>query len=518
MDSQEKFCPYCGASVQADSGFCTKCGAMLTAAEAADNKASANESIVDTVKRKLKSRSFIKVAALALISVLLLVFAFLPLVRYQYTNVVVIDYDDNEIEEYDVNVNIGAFNSVGNFFDALQSQSESKLENSALYDDIADKSEDLRDEMMDLYEDEEYFSKEAAKLTEDIVYDSYRLGLRSSDVSPAISNYIAVVLAIVYILAVIALCGSAVLNLIYELKDIDRIGGLDILRKDVTVPLFTKLICAVPVIICLLYMLIVSGNSVNNVGSSYFDASMAFTAVLSVILALVGIVGGLVLRVLNKEIVIDKTVKTRVIAAAVALVCLFMICAPLYSVSIDEEAMADEKTGHASLDYSFIHRMTKYEGGFYMGGSFGSSIQDAEADGFAYEASSFICAYEMEEGGSALFVIIYLAGLAVAILSSIVCYFSLLQMVEPQENAKRYGALRVWTLVFAIIYLLINLLMVLGLNIMYEENLGEDSMSAGIGIGVVLIFALSIASLVFAPKKIKKDQVQQEAPAPMFEQ
>ena len=119
---------------------------------------------------------------------------------------------------------------------------------------------------------------------------------------------------------------------------------------------------------------------------------------------------------------------------------------------------------------------------------------------------------------AAFVAIIYLSGLAVAILSSIVCYFSLLQMVEPRENAKHHGALRVWTLVFAIIYLLINLLMVLGLNIMYEENLGEDSMSAGIGIGVVLIFALSIASLVFAPKKIKKDQVQQAAPAPMVEQ
>ena len=112
-------------------------------------------------------KTLIKPGIALLISLLLLIMAFCPIIKYEQVNVYK-DYelfgdDDPDIETFKTSIGISATKYIGLFFDTLKSDTYKELKKSDLYDKMEDLEDDILDAMEDMDEDENS-SKEIEKL------------------------------------------------------------------------------------------------------------------------------------------------------------------------------------------------------------------------------------------------------------------------------------------------------------------------------------------------------------------
>ncbi len=477
--------------------------------------------------------AFIKSAALVLISFVLFILAFCPIVSYQSVDLLSIGFEDT----YSAGVGVGAPGAVGIFFESLQSKSSSDLA-----DDLEDRLEDLEDDYNDLYEeyandDFEEFGDEYTAIKHNVINTFFHESLKHKDVSVDIFSILSLILSI-------ALIGVTGLCLVFSA------WNLFCLVTDKENPKATmmsawiqRFLILIPTLILTLFFLIVVGKNINNVSAEFgvcYLVSIAGSAVVAIVLSILAIGGLVAFKVINKELTIDKKWIIRAVSAAAAFIIVCLGNASLFSVSatIDEDhslnvsmnpylfgLCASSADFHAaddlisdsaflsmlpgrnvqnfadSLSYQDTDNITDKELSAVLPVSIAMSLSsESRLDDSAAVATSFL-----------LFFVFFF--LIFVFFSAAVFYFDVNRMLEPQKAKGRGVGFRVTTLVLSAILLLISLIFASAM----QFGIGSAG-SSTVGLGIVVIFVLSIVSIIFRPKKDKqkKDAVPpvDQTPAP----
>lgn len=220
---QKLFCENCGAEISATAKFCMRCGTKVVLAERevpvsakAEETMTVTETEAETSvpkepeeKRERKPffapgewRKFARCGAGFLLSILILVFAFLPIVSYKV--------DEDLIEDF--SYSYSATDYIVFLYDSFLEYDEDELEESALYE----KYEDLQEDLQDIIEEEddlEDLDKSQKKLLRRYYVYTTRLLLRSKG-EVSVSVAVAAAVSLAYLIFSVVFFAVASYNLV----------------------------------------------------------------------------------------------------------------------------------------------------------------------------------------------------------------------------------------------------------------------------------------------------------------
>ena len=467
-------------------------------------------------------KTLIKPGIALLISLLLLIMAFCPIIKYEQVNVYK-DYelfgdDDPDIETFKTSIGISATKYIGLFFDTLKSDTYKELKKSDLYDKMEDLEDDILDAMEDMDEDENS-SKEIEKLQLKYYYNLYRLALQSEDVSVSLIDILTFIFAIAYVLIAIALFAFALLNLLKKiLGELLPVGFAE--NKKLT----SALLCLLPGVILALYVLLFFGKSINSIAlysGTLMLVSIAGCAVFSLILGFACIVALIVVRVKAGELVIDKVARRRIISVALAVVIILSIGSAMFNFKLygDYTYSGKNETAGIKLDMYVLSMNLEDFSSFYKdvagkigniggGSAWGSNLTGEELETGATLA--LLTQYHEDEILSfnivciTLFVIIALVCAAVVVIDSY-------NLTTGSCVNNRLVSLRV----IAHLAALFMTFCLVVFAFAFDEDLSDEAAKISFTASSIIIYFASIFMIAYRPRRVKKaknsaEQIEQK--------
>ncbi len=343
----EKNCMVCGATNNENNMHCCECGALLS-----------DEEVTVKVKKTSVHRSLpknnvsfiIKNAMLFVLSILLLVFAFLPV--YSVELDIGEFYGSSDIDG-EIEFKISTVDAITFWFDSLQELDNEERMDSELYEEIRELQEDLVDDFKDRYEGEDVekikLTRKQEKLATSLMKGYLRFSLQSEDVKTAGYMTLGMIFSFIYLaLSVVffALCTTSFIRLLLGYKS----WFAACLKITLWIPLSAVLLC---------FCVIPYTVDLNN--SSY--GHMGTTVIVSAIICFAFVI----------YLLIDKAVRTKsvniagIVKNAISLVCavivLFMIFAPVLTTKITTvfDGGNSEKTADISLNADCFAYLDKDE-------------------------------------------------------------------------------------------------------------------------------------------------------------
>ncbi|MBQ8416863.1 MAG: hypothetical protein IJX13_08235, partial [Clostridia bacterium] len=281
-----------------------------------DFKAEKNET------KKLNVFALCKRIALLAVAVLMLVMSFFPVFQMQF-----------EVSNIEIPVMLTPIDNFVFFIDSFQSLEGDELTDTRLYEDLLDISEEYDEEMRRIAEEKdlslqslEYddLSGYAKGLMNRAAILGMRLTYQSEEVSPSPMSIIIAVLSLLYILLCVALVVVSVLHLLLEL-------GILKATKNFGSKSTVALLCAVPMMLVLLYLAMFFCYAYGMAG-----ASLAWAGVVTVVSFTILFAGLITYRfaVLQHRPRLSSIIKHG-LSAAVAVVLLFLLICPVFSITLD---------------------------------------------------------------------------------------------------------------------------------------------------------------------------------------
>ena len=342
-DKNEKirpvFCRACGVELTPEAAFCSACGVRV------DKRAVTREKCFKDISEKASDsrlkkgglvREIIKKSTVVFVSLLLLIFSFLPVATHTLE-----PYTYNlEHDAYDVRLN--AFDYIVLCFDAMYSMDADDIEESDAYDEYLEWVDVLRDDDLDDDELEEAYSN--------VIYYQLKLMLANENANFRFVYLLSAVFALALVLMALAVFVLSVLDLILFLTKKNFV----ILGK-----LVKNFLAIIPMLAILLYA---AGTY------SYFapvsllgekaTTSISATSVFAIVLSL-GVLAYLAvdriffsgkIRVNTGEIV------RRSLSSVFACIMLFTVFMPFISFNVKTAFNGKDKTESASvsLDASYF--------------------------------------------------------------------------------------------------------------------------------------------------------------------
>lgn len=455
-------------------------------------------------KFDLKSKGFIRSAVLLLISFFVLIAAFCPIITYHgEKHIGYYDRYDLEYLEYDMDMGTTAAESIGYFFDSLASKSEKELTKLDLYDDLEGAYEDLYDEAEDIADDDyEDITKEYVKCEEEITEIQLRLMLKSEDVSPTLDSFLVFLLALAFILGAIAFFAASAMNFFCEITGSSCVANVNFLSRKLLIKLASILLVVLPGVMIALYGFSFNCFGLNDV--MYFDPSISFIALFSLVLMIGALIARFVFRAIDKEVVIDKNVRNRIISAGLALIMVFALLSPIVNFKFDRDYTYTEKTERSSLKSNLFHGFRLKEYSYVavdLNAVSGTASNEIGFDGDDLDDS-------IEELGTS----VILMADAVMVFSVLILISNLGQLAFGIIPGKRQLGFRIANV--AVVGVLTSFYFIIALAmIAYADS---DIVKVSFGMGSMFMIACSVLYFVFMPrdKKIKKvEGAKEEAPA-----
>ena len=471
-----------------------------------------NVSIISKLTNVDFLKSLIKPGIALIVSLLLLIMAFCPIIKYEQVNVYK-DYefygdDDPDIEVFKTSMGISAAKYIGLFFDTLQSKSDKELKKSDLYDEMEDLEEEAWDEMEDL-DDDENSTKAIEKLQLKYLYLTYRLSLQSKGISVNLVDILTLIFSIAYIVLAIALFALALLEILYKvLGDMLPIKAFCGKSK-----LMTTIICVLPAIVLLLYVLLFFGKSINSMAlfsGTYYPVSIAGCAVFTLILSFACIIASMVLRVKAGEFALDKVARRRIVSAILAVIILCSICAPMFKLKLDGDFTYSGKNEKAGIkldmfalsmyleDYSdFFKDVIGYGGGISSGNLGGSNLTDEELEMTAPIA--LLAKYHDEEILS-FNVVCFILYILVAVAAAAVLAVDTCNLATGACLKNRLVLPRT----LSHIAIIVMTFFLVTFSFVFNEEFDEDVVTLSYAMNGIIMYFCTIFTLAYRPRKVKK--------------
>jgi len=312
MANNTIFCHNCGKPNPAEAKFCYDCGQQLVRPAAVEPSAQATPvNTPMTAAQKKQIKSIVISATLVLLSLILFIFSFCPIL----TSTVKI-VDDAEIE-----VGYSAIDNITLMFDSFKELDDYDIRESDLQEELLDLQEEL-DELEKYYDrddgevDTEDFLDEHGDLFGELLKINKRIDYQRESYSTTFSDVLAGVIGLLYILLTLALLVFSSLHLIFLL----------IKKKISFLRLAIILLCCIPATIFILYYF-----TSFRFHATTLDYSMSPIAILALIFSLLAIGGLITLRVM-KSFNLKNTLSAG-IGALCALLVIAMLFVPVFSAT-----------------------------------------------------------------------------------------------------------------------------------------------------------------------------------------
>ena len=276
-----------------------------------------NDNFMGQIKAQKNNPAFLKMLAILLVSVLLLVAAFLPIIGYSTEEI------DGDKLDCEIDFNVSPLRNVIFFFDSLSDKEYDDLEDSDLYDDMEDIYEDLEDEI-DVDGRKIELTKKGERYLEKLAYLEIRLGLQSE-------FKVAKAPFLLGALASLAYIAFAVVLFVLSLKNCLAILS----GKEVDLKKNLMLLCAAPAAVILNYF----ASSIATY-SMYFDVmgekKIGVGTVLGLVFSLLAIAALIVWAIFFDKAKLNlKRLLVRSGILAVAFVALMTLFMPLATVGLE---------------------------------------------------------------------------------------------------------------------------------------------------------------------------------------
>ena len=203
------YCRNCGRQCLAGDSFCPHCGLPLDPEKCPRTRVRKPRSA--TVSRLL-SVQFFRNAAVLLLSVLVLLTAFLPLVRIDTGT----ELSETLGAPVKVELHYSGLDFITLFIDSLHNDSAKQIEESRLADKLLDVSAELQQALAGV-ENMNELTREQRHLVNRLVHLSFRLTARSEDTAFPPSVMLAAVTSLLYMVFAVAFFAVALLNLLLHL-------------------------------------------------------------------------------------------------------------------------------------------------------------------------------------------------------------------------------------------------------------------------------------------------------------
>lgn len=337
-------CEVCGTESAPNAAFCAVCGNRLAKKENSRSDSggdSSYKSLTSKSKSGLSVREIVKKSIVALVSLAILVFAFLPVVSFQ-CNLDGFNTADLDIDKIDIK--FSAFDCIGMCFDAMKSLDKEELLESDYYYEIESIAEDLLD---DLDKDEQ---KEACSK---LALYTIKLFLSSENAKFRVVYVFSLVLAIALILFVLAAFALSFTDLV-----------LFVLKKDIPVLIKTvkNILAVLPAFMILLFAAVKYSYPTEYSGLPV-TSSLTATGVLIIVLSVCALAYLAMDRIFfsGKIKVNVKEIVYRSLSSVFACVLLFTMFMPI--ISFNAKTIFGGKTKLESVSIGFNH---SYFGSFDM--------------------------------------------------------------------------------------------------------------------------------------------------------
>ncbi len=268
-----------------------------------------------TTKKSLPM--FLKTLIILVISGILLVSAFLPIVSYSTDEFEGMDLDET------LTINMSPVRNVVLMFDSFANKDNEDIADSDLADEVNDLLKDLEDEIEADYDDIEISSK-GMRMISKMVYLELRMGLQSEDNAMRIPFIISSFASLAYIALVIVLFVFALLNFLAYF------GG-----KEVNIKKTVMFLCAIPAALILNYF--ATANAMYGVYMSQIaDGELGVGTVLGIVFSVLAIAALITFAFVFDRVKFNlKRYLVRIGVLVVAFVALMSVFMPLSSVSLE---------------------------------------------------------------------------------------------------------------------------------------------------------------------------------------
>ncbi len=298
-----KYCTKCGQLLSDDSLFCSTCGAKqekgetvtYTPATTNDNSLNKKTAISSNAIGKDKIISIVKSGLIALLSVIMLIFSFLPIFSIKY-----------EYQKTEINVNVSAIDCASIMFYSFNSLTTEEIEESDLYYKNQEILQELQDEIV--YSEE--FTDEANNLVNKYVKNIAFLAVMHEDYTNLLPTIAIGSVSIVYILFAITTFILSILKLL---------STIGVFEKD-TIKNLALRFSIITLCVCLL----ISTVATSTLRIPTFETSVGYGSLTIIVLAFIVYLALMLINVIFKqyEKKINLPLKFVSIAFAIALILL----------------------------------------------------------------------------------------------------------------------------------------------------------------------------------------------------
>lgn len=323
-------CELCGTESPSNATFCSVCGSRLEkkpGIQVNNRHDRSNVSRIPKSKSSLAVREIVKKSIVALVSLLILIFAFLPVVTLNFK----VDNAYTKVNSFDVKLT--AFDCIGMCFDSMKSMDSDELKDSDYYDEILNITEDISDDL-DRAELKEAYGR--------LAFYTIKLTLCSEQAKFRVVYLISAVLSLALILIALAVFVLSVIDLI-----------LFVLRKEISVlsKIVKNFLSLLPAFMILLFAAI--SYCYGGINSQNCTFALTATNVLIIVLSLCTLAYIAVDRIFfsGKPEVNVKAIVFRSLSAVFACVLLFTMFMPVMSLNVKTKFDGKTKTESASVDF-----------------------------------------------------------------------------------------------------------------------------------------------------------------------
>ncbi len=325
-------CPVCGAECTESSRFCNVCGTALSAksVETVVVSHKKEKKREKTALNPLKIRLLVRNCVLLILSVLLLVSSFLPIIR--------VDFAEIEKDAKGLYYDVSPLESVVLMFNNMQNLDNEELLDTLLYEKITELGEDMEDNDAEKYSD---LSNREKRAVRKVIKLFARLSMRSEQNRLGVSVMSAGILSVFYILLAVAAFVLCLLNLLAQL-----FGWKSLF------PFATKLTVISAMLLPVLYfcLYLVLAADIGKIGS---EKMLKMSAMVIINLCLVGAIA--IYLFVERIIVARNTVslKRSIVNALVitlSIVMLALLFAPTVGVNVNALLENKEKERDVKID------------------------------------------------------------------------------------------------------------------------------------------------------------------------
>jgi len=340
-----KYCCSCGAKLPVSAAYCSSCGVkQISVDDLTEDKAVPNAGTVTVqvaskptkaAKKEKKPSKFSKNGLIALIrnsvivavAVVMLIMAFMPVTKFSVSEAIGI----NTADVPELSMNISPVRAV-----SLMISSFKSVESDEMYDDLMEIVEDIENKYDNVFDElkvdywEDLKSSDQDKIMtaiDELLYESYKLGLSVDEISIAPQLYVAGALSLVYIGTALALLVLAVLNILSTFSIIRSEGGA-LLKWTVTlltlIPAFT---------VVLNYVYYVTFTSIGSSGAN--ASSMAGAAITTIAVSSLAILLLFVLRMIFANGRSLGVMIRRGVALAISIVVICLAFTPVLTTTVE---------------------------------------------------------------------------------------------------------------------------------------------------------------------------------------